>query len=252
MVNTPPNTHPEAFVQADPAEATRRLVSIIRELRPLVLVTEPPGGLYPHPDHAMCHVISEAAFLAAADARAYPEVGPPGQVAKLYGAALIDDGTWALLRFWFEAAGFDMQEQLWLRAHRAGPESATVALDIRPYSAIQRQALLAHRTQVPPDSLWARLPDDLYCRAYGTAYFIRLYPPTAPNERETDLLDGLMVSHPAIAKLCDPPLDSGQGPKPRRGARSTVLCSPPCSLVWGGQPNPARWLHRIATDSQAM
>jgi len=50
--DTPANTHPEAFVQADPAEAVGRLVRIIRTLRPLVIVTEPPGGLYPHPDHA--------------------------------------------------------------------------------------------------------------------------------------------------------------------------------------------------------
>lgn len=191
MANTPANTHPEAFAQADPVEAAGRLVRLIRELRPLVMVTEPPGGLYPHPDHVMCHRMSVDAFYAAADARVYPEAGPAWQVAKLYAAAHIDDGVWTVLRPEFQAAGFEMEERLRLRAHRAGPEIATVALDIRPYSSIQRRALLAHRTQIPPESLWARLPDDLYRRAFATAYFIRLYPPAAPGERESDLLDGL-------------------------------------------------------------
>jgi hypothetical protein len=68
-----------------------------------------------------------------------------------------------------------------------------VALDVRPYSAIQRQALLAHRTQIPPDSFWGRLPAELYRRAFATAYLIRLHPPAAPGEYEQDLFDGLPV-----------------------------------------------------------
>ena len=157
MPGTPANQHPEAFVQADPGEAVGRLVRIIRELRPLVVVTEPPGGGYAHPDHIMCHQVSLAAFHAAGDARAYPEAGPAWPAAKLYAIAQIDDGQWEALRPALQAAGFDVGRRQ--RARGAGPETATVALDVRPYSDIQRQALLAHRTQIPPDSLWGRLPD---------------------------------------------------------------------------------------------
>jgi hypothetical protein len=117
--------------------------------------------------------VSIEAFHAAGHAHAYPEAGPAWQVAKLYAIAHIDDGEWEALR--------------------PGPETATVALDVRAYSEIQRQALLAHRIQIPPDSLWARLPDDLYRRAFATAYFIRLQPPAVPGEHESDLLDGLDV-----------------------------------------------------------
>ena len=77
------------------------------------------------------------------------------------------------------------------RPRAPGPETATVALDVRPYSEIQRQALLAHRTQIRLDSFWRRLPGDLYRRAFATAYFRRLYPPAAPGEYEQDLFDGL-------------------------------------------------------------
>jgi LmbE family N-acetylglucosaminyl deacetylase len=193
MPGAPANQHRDAFAQADPGEAAGRLVQIMRGLRPRVIVIEPPGGSYAHPDHVMCHQVSLEAFHAAGDARAYPEAGPAWSAAKLYAIAQIDDGQWETLRPAFHAAGFDVggRQRSKPRARGAGPETATVALDVRPYSEIQRQALLAHRTQIPPESLWRRLPVELYRRAFATAYLIRLHPPAAPGEYEQDLFDGL-------------------------------------------------------------
>jgi LmbE family N-acetylglucosaminyl deacetylase len=195
MPGTPANQHRDAFVQADLRDAVGRLVQIVRELRPRVIVTEPPGGGYAHPDHIRCHQVSLEAFYAAGDARVYPEAGPAWPAAKLYAIAQIDDGQWETLRPAFQAAGFDVggRQRSRQRARGAGPETATVALDVRPYSEIQRQALLAHRTQIPPDSFWGRLPAELYRRAFATAYLIRLHPPAAPGESEQDLFEGLPV-----------------------------------------------------------
>src|SRR5262247_517024 len=204
MPGTPANQHQDAFAQADPGEATGRLVRIIRELRPHVIVTEPPGGLYAHPDHVMCYQVSLAAFQAAGNVRAYPEAGPAWPVAKLYAIAQIDDGQWETLRPAFQAAGFDMgrRRRARPRARGAGPETATVALDVRPYSEIQRQALLAHRTQIPQDSLWRRLPAELYRRAFATAYCLRLHPPAVPGKSEQDLFEGLDMEARTGCRQC--------------------------------------------------
>ncbi len=193
MADTPSNQHPAAFMNAERVEATGKLVRIIRELRPKVIVTEPPGGMYPHPDHIMCYEISVEAFQAAGDAQAFPDAGPSWRAEKLYGVAQIDDGAWESLIPKFTAAGFDMSwvERRPHRSDRPGPESATVALDVRPYSDQQRRALLAHRTQVPQDSFLVSLPPELRRDAFATAYFVRLSPPSAPGEHEPDLLDGL-------------------------------------------------------------
>ena len=163
MAGTPANQHPEAFVNAERVEAAGKLVRIIRELRPSVIVTEPPGGMYPHPDHVMCHEISVDAFQAAGDAEAFPEAGPPWRPGKLYGVAQIDDGGWEKLVPKFIAAGFDMDwmERRPRRSRGPGPETATVALDVRSYSEHQRRALLAHRTQIPPESFLVSLPPEL-------------------------------------------------------------------------------------------
>lgn len=196
MAETPANAHPEAFWGAEQAEAVGRLVRIIRELRPHVIVTEPSGGGYGHPDHVMCHVVSVAAFHAAGDAQAHLKAGAAWQVSKLYAIMHIDDGAWAALRPELKAAGFDVGKRGPRRQGRPGPEAATVALDVRPYSDIQRRALLAHRTQIPPSSMWARLPDELYRRAFATAYFMRLHPPAVTKEREPDLCSGLPLPLP--------------------------------------------------------
>jgi len=193
MPGTPANQHPAAFANADMVESTVQLVRIIRALRPCVMVTEPPGGLYAHPDHIMCSRVSVDAFHATGDAHAYPEAGPPWRVAKLYAIAQIDDGQWEALLPEFKAAGIDTAflERRRHHARRSGPETATVVLDVRPYSELQRQALRAHRTQIPRESFLVNLPADLRRRAFATAYFLRLFPPTAPGEHEPDLLAGL-------------------------------------------------------------
>ena len=55
MVGTPPNQHPEAFVNADAQIVVERLVRQIRSFRPQVVLTFEPGWLYGHPDHiAIC------------------------------------------------------------------------------------------------------------------------------------------------------------------------------------------------------
>ncbi len=193
MPSTPANQHPAAFMNAGRVEATGHLVRIIRELRPSVIITEPPGGLYAHPDHVMCHEVSVEAFQAAGYAQAFPEAGPPWRVAKLYAVAQFDDGRWEDLLPAFTAAGFNMSwmERRERPSSTPGPETATVALDVRPYSELQRQALLAHRTQIPKESFLVSLPPELRRLAFATAYFLRLSPPSAPGEHESDLLDGL-------------------------------------------------------------
>jgi mycothiol S-conjugate amidase len=72
------------FARLDLDVAVAPLVRVIRQFQPHVLTTYDENGGYPHPDHIMCHKISVAAFDAAADPDAYPELGAPWQTLKLY------------------------------------------------------------------------------------------------------------------------------------------------------------------------
>lgn len=70
------------FVDADDAETVVALATVIRQLRPHVVVGYDPHGGYGHPDHVHVHHVTTAAVAAAADRTA--DSGPPWATPKLY------------------------------------------------------------------------------------------------------------------------------------------------------------------------
>jgi LmbE family N-acetylglucosaminyl deacetylase len=191
MADTPANQHPAAFCNADLDEAAGRLVAIIRRLQPQVVVTENTDGSYSHPDHIMGNRVTVRAFAAAGDPAEYPEAGPIWQPARLYAVCSVRN-RWDQIATMMEAEGLDTA---FLARRRRGqgltPEECTAAIDVSEYVEIQRGALDVHRTQIPRDSWWLTLPTHIRRVAFGTTYFVRLYPEPAPGERDDDLFAGL-------------------------------------------------------------
>jgi LmbE family N-acetylglucosaminyl deacetylase len=102
----PPPLPEGSFARTDLALAVAPLVKVIRSFRPHVMTTynENDGG-YRHPDHVMCHKISVAAFEAAADPDANPELGEPWQPLKLYYSFTSTAiGLWRWIAQWSRAA----------------------------------------------------------------------------------------------------------------------------------------------------
>jgi N-acetyl-1-D-myo-inositol-2-amino-2-deoxy-alpha-D-glucopyranoside deacetylase len=64
MMGTDANGHPDCFWQADLAEATRRLVEIVRRAKPSTIVSYDENGNYGHPDHINAARIARDAYLA--------------------------------------------------------------------------------------------------------------------------------------------------------------------------------------------
>jgi mycothiol S-conjugate amidase len=152
----------DCFFNIPVEQATGRLVEVIRAERPDVLVTYPPGGGYPHPDHIRCHDICVAAFDAAADADAYPEAGQPWQVRKLYYVGAFNRDKIEALHRACQQRGIESPFAEWLE--RWDPDEtdpSTTHVDVGEYLATRSSALLAHATQIDPDGMWFRVPDDL-------------------------------------------------------------------------------------------
>ena len=78
------NKHPDSLAMAPIEEAVGRVVSIIREIKPDIVITHDAGGGYGHPDHIATHNATVKAFYAAGDPAQYPESGPIFQPHKLY------------------------------------------------------------------------------------------------------------------------------------------------------------------------
>ena len=200
MAGTADNDHPASFHQADLEEATERLVRLVREERPQVMISYEAKGTYGHPDHLKAHLITVAAFEAAGDPSRFPGAGAPWRPLKLYYTVRPRSRTEALLQAAREAGieglfGAKTEEGARERLERyaTADELVTTEIDIAPYYDQKRAAVLAHRTQMGPQSFFQKLPAEVARRMGGFEYFQRAAGPAPeqPGEREADLFAGL-------------------------------------------------------------
>jgi LmbE family N-acetylglucosaminyl deacetylase len=117
------------LAEAPPAEIRASLAGLIRRHRPSIVITFEPNGGNQHPDHIAISRFTTDAVNAAADARWYPQLGPPHSVPRLLWVATVHP--------WEET------DPVRLAAH----PGVDFLIDIRPWSAVKARALKTHRTQ---------------------------------------------------------------------------------------------------------
>ena len=118
----PPPLPDGCFARIEVSVAAAPLVKIIRSFRPHVMTTynESDGG-YRHPDHVMCHKISIAAFAAASDPDAYPDLGAAWQpLSSITRLPSIASGRWHWIGRWWHGA-----------SNRRTPSASVIGLRIR-------------------------------------------------------------------------------------------------------------------------
>ena len=196
MADSESNAHPECFAQAPMDQAVGSLVQVIRRVRPQVLITynsEQAG--YRHPDHLRVHEISVLAFDAAGDPQAYPDAGEPFQPLKLYYNAWAREQFLArhdkYLELGMESPFTERIEKGWLDRHSEGAE-VTTRIDLSGFELVRQAALLAHRTQIDPNSKsWFGLPEDLERSLHAFEPFLLAKSLVGPISEESDLFEGI-------------------------------------------------------------
>lgn len=191
MAGTPENQDPRAFVNAPAGEVVTRLVGIIRQVQPDVVITFEPNGGYGHPDHIAIHRHTVAAFHAAGDPARYLDQGAAWQPARLFYTA-IPRSFFREMRDRMEALGLDIGE--FARFEERGvtgwpDEEVHVTLDVSATIEAKWAALQCHRTQFGPDHLFRRLPEEVIKEMMSREYFALAWPQPAPGLR----LPGLFV-----------------------------------------------------------
>jgi len=197
MMGLPQNDTPRAFWRADLTEATRELVSIVREVRPQVMVTYDENGGYGHPDHIQAHRVAMAAVDAAADPAFASEIGEPWTVAKVYWTAVPRSALQRGIELMIEAgeSGFFGTDNVDDLPFVLDDELVTACVDGRPYLAAKLAAMHAHASQISADGPFFSLADKVGEEAFGFEYFRlvrgRRGPADGPDRREADLFAGL-------------------------------------------------------------
>ena len=196
MAGTPPNEHPQAFVNAPSEVVIERLVEEIRRFRPQVVLTFDPDGLYGHPDHIAIHKYATEAFKRASDPHAYPQhlvngVRPFTSQRIFYSARPRGFRLqWAQA---LRAQGIDFPLPDPNRANDgAPPESIHLEMDVSEQMELKMGCILSHRTQVAPDWPYDRVPREAANKILGREYYIRGWPPVSNDEIvPTDFFEGL-------------------------------------------------------------
>lgn len=171
MASDPANDNPECFKQADESEAARRLAAILRDEHAEVLTCYDDNGGYGHPDHIQVHRVGvRAAALAG--------------VKLVYEATMdrdhFQDSMEQIARMADDAGieAFTAEEQAEMDSDidtgTFGSESAAITheIDVTSVLAEKREAMVAHVSQIPPDSFFLALPDEAFKLMFATEWFI--------------------------------------------------------------------------------
>ncbi len=181
---------PDGGIAGLPRErAIGQVVSLIREIRPDVLLTHPENGLYPHPDHLAVWEIVRAAYDAAADLSRHPQAGKPWAVDRLYTRALPQ-------RYFdqapeFAAARVELNGQL-LPFVPTPDEAIDVTMHVEAEAPRRLAAWDCHRSQHNPQGAFVFMPADLRQMQAENEYFV-LVAARAPLPAgvDNDLIAGL-------------------------------------------------------------
>ncbi len=178
-----------ALSLADPDQVVARMLGVIRRLRPAVIVTFDPGGVYGHPDHVATSATATAAYR-----RAAAEAGGP---VALYHQALPRSRIAAMRAAMEEERARsgaseppsedDLRQQQAFEQLARPDEEITTVVQTGPVLERKIAALACHDSQMR-----GRRWDDPETRAqleamFGTETFVRVDPAPEAGEKEDRL-----------------------------------------------------------------
>jgi LmbE family N-acetylglucosaminyl deacetylase len=117
------------LLNAPPDEIRRALVSILRQVRPLIVATFDPNGFNAHPDHVAISRFTMDAIAAAADPRWHPDAGAAHIAARVLWIPPVPAWEVGTIENLDTRGGVDF------------------VLDVSPWRDRRRAALRAHRSQ---------------------------------------------------------------------------------------------------------
>jgi len=149
------DVHDNAFWNADLTEAADHLVTVIREVRPQVLVTYDQFGGYGHPDHIQAHRVATYATTLAAVPSYRKDLGESWEIAKVYWSTMSENRMRDSLRRLRESGDTEtfagMEPDGDLGPFVTADELISTRIEGADFIDQKMAALAAHRSQVSMD-----------------------------------------------------------------------------------------------------
>lgn len=184
MDGTEDNNHPDCLNQAAPEAVVEKIVALIREFRPEVVITHDPTGGYGHPDHIATYYYTKDAFQAAGD-HEYPNAGKPWSSQLLYYVCFPRSsfkGVWEKMLEMGIKPPFasDVLDKV-----GSPDEDVTTVVDVRSHVDTKIASLECHATQLQTDGPFDQLPEDYMREIMSTEYYT--LAAHSPGGKEADL-----------------------------------------------------------------
>ena len=176
-------------------QAVGKVVRLIRELRPQVIITFGPEGIYGHYDHIAVHRWTTIAVEMAADSGCFPhhvdDTCEPHQVSKLYFRVMPQEQVEA--RRERDEPTAMMMDGVPFRFVGRPPEEITTVIDVSEHVEQKLRGIQCHATQVGRQDPFADAREDvLSAPGFRMEHFLLAHSIVgSPEERETDLFAGL-------------------------------------------------------------
>ncbi len=193
MPDSEDNADPRAFCNRDSDEVLEDLVTIVRRVKPDIMLGYDAHEFYPHPDHLRVHEMSALVFGAAADPSQFPHAGEAWQIKKLYALMIFTKTKITTIHeAMIERTGSSPYER-WMSMmdEREAPVRDVSKIDVTGFVEQARDALRAHRTQIDPDGQWFQVPTELIEEAYPWEDFEMMESTVGWSSDEDDLFAGI-------------------------------------------------------------
>jgi LmbE family N-acetylglucosaminyl deacetylase len=177
--------------KADPLEIIGQIASRIRRIRPQVVLTFDPRGVYGHPDHIAISQFTLAAVVSAAGAEPNNvELNPPHQVSKLYfhaeNKAMLAAYQALLGEIRMTVDGQERSAEGWV------DWAVTTEIDIADHWGTFIEAVACHKTQQLQPEKFVTFADQYERSIWGRRTYYRAYSMVnGGRQMETDLFAGL-------------------------------------------------------------
>lgn len=164
MMDEATNDNPACFWQADHDEAVARFQAILEEVDADVVTIYDDHGGYGHPDHIRVHTVGLAAARAAGIEGVY-EATMNRTAIKAMREASPESFTDPDNDNDEDDDGFDIETV------GTAAEDIAYRVDVADAVAAKRAAMVAHRSQIGPDSMFLSMPDEMFAAAFGSEWF---------------------------------------------------------------------------------
>ena len=178
--------------KADHAEASSRIVTHIRRIKPQVVVTFPPDGNYGHPDHIAVGQFTSAAIVCAADSSYKDSKNLPShRVSKLYymvdGENFINLIAPFITDLTFRVDGQVREETAWKEW------MITTRIEMADHCIAAYKAIQCHKSQLSTIGALAEMPEESAASVLAMqGTFYRAFSlVNGGREIETDFFEGV-------------------------------------------------------------